>query len=122
MLRPALCRPRVPWERQWPYEATRREVEILPDVNEENREATACLGRQTGLMRTQHWNSDTVVIAQEPIVTRTWERSFTVSTWNDEVIKRMCMDMRRNYIHLKERRGAKGIFTIEGESTNWRPT
>ena len=114
-----MTRPAVPWERQWPYDAQKNFVDGLPDDLVENAEMIATLRKHEGPGRSLQWEHDTTTIMLDRPSSRSWTRSFTVDTWDDAAIHRLCMEARRAYTHIVDRPGVAGARTRAGHSTAW---
>ena len=115
----SMTRPAVPWERQWPYDAQKNFVDGLPDDLVENAEMIATLRKHEGPGRSLQWEHDTTTIMLDRPSSRSWTRSFTVDTWDDAAIHRLCMEARRAYTHIVDRPGVAGARTRAGHSTAW---
>ena len=115
----SMARPRIPWEREWPYDAQKLYVDGMRDGSSNVAEMVSYLSRQDGPDQSQQWEHDTTVIAQGRPNTNSWMRSFTVDVWNDAAIHRLCMEARRGYTHVDDRQGAAGLRTQSGHGTAW---
>ena len=72
-------------------------------------------------MHSNEWDHDMVVITQGQPTTRSWERTFTVDSWNEAAMTCLHMEVRRNYTHVHRKDGNAGAFTRDGQSTAWVP-
>ena len=116
-----MVRPRVPWEREWPYDAQKHCVPDVPDGHPGNATLISALISRQGPAHAQQWDHDMVVITQGKPTTRSWTRSFIVDDWNEEAMQRLHMEARRNYTHIVDRAGAAGAHAQGGQSVAWEP-
>ena len=116
-----LARSRVPWEREWPYDAQKKFVPGVADGHDGSAALITALKSRQGPAHAGQWDHDMVVVTRGQPSTRSWTRTFTVDSWNDAAVASICMEARRNYTHVLRMDGVMGAFTEDGQRTAWVP-
>ena len=116
-----LARSRVPWEREWPYDAQKNFVPGVADGHDGSAALITALKSRQGPAHAGQWDHDMVVVTRGQPSTRSWTRTFTVDSWNDAAVASICMEARRNYTHVLRMDGVMGAFTEDGQRTAWVP-
>ena len=118
---PALImRGSVAWQRQWPYGTQYHSIAIgAPRHAEHCQAAAACLTSAQGPTHTQRWVGDMALImgASERGKGESCIREFEVTAWDDATLKRLHIDIRREYVNVMPRVGSYGARTEDGAST-----